>query len=402
MGNLIEKAFEKWYRFYKLINNKESFNESESIVAALRIKGALEEYLNNREDLRDILEAKGISDNGISDRRISYVANDRMYIDSRIDLEKGIRSNAQYNEYIFNYVKTIVFENIDIYFEYCENILEESEVENIKSTALEFTENKNLVKKTLKLLYLFANSERENTRKKDIEDFIKFSIVNMDDYFSTESIAKTLVELEKKEMIHIDWAGSYSIISEAKKRFSKVLDMKYKEVTVEERNIYISDIIKEKLQMIIEYIGDDNLNINIDIDGNKIYQANSDFILKIDNYTKENRDIRRGYYVLNTKQYKNILFWYGKRILDLEDRIKYVIAEGRTINALQNEWKIDEKKIGFIKEKKEHYERILSEIKSDVENGFKNGGCIYRGEDKKIVYNDSIVDLFKQLLKIFE
>ncbi|MGL5576470.1 MAG: hypothetical protein ACRDCW_13090, partial [Sarcina sp.] len=293
MGNLIEKTFEKWYRFYKMINNKESFNESESTVAALRINGAIEDYIYDKKQLCEILEDKGIIDNGISERRISYVANERMYVNRTIDLEKGMKNNLEYNRYIFDCVNEIVFENIDIYFEYSKFILAKEDLENIEKTMDEFEENKKLIGKILRVLYLFRNSGKENTRKKELENYIKFSIVNVDDYFSIEDIDKVLKELEKKELIHLDWSGNYSVISEAKKRMSEVLNVMYKQGTVDEKNEYIQAMIAEKIKMIVEYIGSEEVRVNIDIDGNKIYQTNSDFILKIDNYQKENRDIRR-------------------------------------------------------------------------------------------------------------
>ncbi|MGL4656632.1 MAG: hypothetical protein ACRCWM_12255 [Sarcina sp.] len=401
MGNLIEKAFEKWYRFYRLINNKIEFNESESTVAALRLKEAIEDYIYDREELRNILEHKGMSDNGISDRRVSYVANDRMYVNTRIDLDKGCKSNYEYNEYIFDCVNEVVFENVDIYFEYSKYILDEEDLENIQKAMAEFEDKKNLVRKILSVLYLFRNSGKENTRKKDLENYIKFSIVNVDDYFSIEDIDKVLAQLEKKELIHLDWSGNYSVISEAKKRMSEVLSVMYKQVTPKEKNKFIEEMIAEKINMIVEYLGNEEVGVNIDIDGEKIYQTNSDFILKIDNYQKENRDIRRGYYVLNTKQYKNIVFWYGKRILDLDERVKHIIAFGRAIESLEMSWKRDDEKMKFIKEQKEVYERLLNDIKADIEEGFKHGGLIYNGEDKKIEYNDSVVSLFKELINIF-
>ncbi|MGL4453325.1 MAG: hypothetical protein ACRCTZ_19355 [Sarcina sp.] len=401
MGNLIEKTFEKWYRFYKMINNKESFNESESTVAALRINGAIEDYIYDKKQLCEILEDKGIIDNGISERRISYVANERMYVNRTIDLEKGMKNNLEYNRYIFDCVNEIVFENVDIYFEYSKFILAKEDLENIEKTMDEFEENKKLIGKILRVLYLFRNSDKEDTRKKELENYIKFSIVNVDDYFSIEDIDKVLKELEKKELIHLDWSGNYSVISEAKKRMSEVLNVMYKQVTVDEKNEYIQAMIAEKIKMIVEYIGNEEVRVNIDIDGNKIYQTNSDFILKIDNYQKENRDIRRGYYVLNTKQYKNIVFWYGKRILDLDERVKHIIAFSRAIESLEMSWEKDDEKMNFIKEQKEVYERLLNDIKADIEEGFKHGGLIYNGEDKKIEYNDSVVSLFKELINIF-
>ena len=331
MGSIIEKAFEKWYRFYRLIINKNNFNESESTVAALRIESAMEDYIYDRYELCKILKIKGISDNGISDSRASYVANDRLYIDTRINLEKGSRSNAEYNQYIFDCVNEIVFTNVDIYFEYSKYILAKEDLENIEIVTQEFADKKNLVAKILSILYLFRNSEKENTRKKDLENYINFSIVNVDNNFCIEDIDIVLKELEKKELIHLDWSGNYSIISEAKKRMMEVLSVMHKQVTPEEKNEYIQSMITEKIKMIVDYIGIEDININIDIDGDKIYQTNSDYILKIDNYQKENRDIRRGYYVLNTKQYKNILFWYGKRILDLDERVKHIIAFRKSI-----------------------------------------------------------------------
>ncbi|MGL4760287.1 MAG: hypothetical protein ACRCWG_02415 [Sarcina sp.] len=402
MGNLIEKAFEKWYKFYKLINNKEIFNESDSIVAGLRIKIAREDYLYDRNELRDILESKGIIDNGISDRRISYIANDRLYIDSRVELEKGEKSNLEYNDYIYNAVTNIVLENIDIYFAYCENILADVEVENLKYGLDNFTENKNLAKKILKILYLFRNSEKEDTNIKEIEKFIKFSLVDLDDYFSVDKLSVTLEKLKEQELIYEEWTGNYSVISEDKKIFTKIMMMKYKEITLEEKNLYIYSIIKEKLEMIIEYIGVKNVNVNIDIDGEKVYVANSKFILKVDNYIKENRDIRRGYYVLNTKQHENIVFWYGKRILNLDDRIGYIIAEQKTIESLECVWKKDVQKMKLIKEQKEKYEKLLGEIKGDMEIGFKNGGYIYKGEDRKIVCENSVVEVFTEFINLFE
>ena len=401
MEDLSRKTFEKWYSFYKLINNKITLNESDTILAIMRINFAIEEFLDNKRELIDILRFKGILNFNIAEQKSTYTGNARMFIRENINVEKGDMNNEEFNSYIFNIVSNIVYENIDIYLEFAENILGEDENKNMNIASEVFDEDGNLIKKIIKVLYLFRNSERENTRVRDIYGFLKLTINNTGEYIDLSKLSKILIGLEKSEFIHLDFAGNYSVISEDKKKIKELISIFLKEITVEEKNEYVCNIIREEVYKIVNYIGEENIKTCIDIDGDKIFRLKTDYILKIDNYSKENRDIRRGYYVLNTKMRSDILFWYGKRIIDLDDKVKYVMAYKRGIDEINITYKKDVEKLGFIKEQIEIYDRILKELKLEIEDGFKSGGYIYGGEDKKVESFTSILELFKSLIDKF-
>ena len=401
MEDLNRKTFEKWYSFYKLINNKTTLNESDTTLAIMRINFAIEEFLDNKKQLIEILRFKGILNFNIAEQKSTYTGNARMFIRENIDLEKGSMNNDEFNRYIFNIISNIVYENIDIYLEFAENILGEDENRNINIADEVFDEGRNLIKKIIKILYLFRNSERENTRVGDIYGFLKLTINNTGEYIDLSKLSKILLGLEKNEFIHLDFSGNYSIISEDKKKIKELISIFLKEITIEEKNEYVCNLIKEEVYKVVNCIGEENIKTCIDIDGDKIFRLKTDYILKIDNYSKENRDIRRGYYVLNTKMRSDILFWYGKRIIDLDDKVKYVMAYKKAIDGLNITYKKDREKLDFIKEQTEIFERTLKELKLEIEDGFKTGGYIYGGEDKKVESFTSITELFKSLIEKF-
>lgn len=397
MENLKVIAFEKWYGFYKLINNKKQFMETDTAASIIRIRYAIEDFQVEKKELCELLRVRGIVDNGISDSRYTYTENSRMYIRNGINLEKNDMSNEEFNHYIYKVVSTIVYDNIDLYFNCAKFVLEESEVDNIKKTSCEF-DDKDLVKKILKLLYLFRNSNKHDTRISDLEEFLKLSAKKSCDYDKSESLDDILKNLVKKELIHVEWTGCYGIVSEEKKRLAQMISFLYKKVTLEEKNAFIFNLIRTKIMNIVQEAGANKINISIDIDSSKIYRADSDFILKLDNYIKENRDIRRGYYVLNTKKNKNLAFWYGKRILDIDEKAKYVIAYGRAIDSLEISFKNDKEKLAFLKDQKSIYKKNLDDFRKELEDGFASGAYIINGEDKKVDKSESVQDVFKMIV----
>lgn len=403
MEEILKSSFEKWYSFYRLINNKLSFVEADTIIATIRLKSALEDFKRDREMLIAFLEDKNIEYSRIIRSKETYISNYKIYIDENIVLERENISNNQFNEYILNQIHKVVKENVDIYFDYADNILSDDEQENIDIATNLFDDKKELIEKVFKLLYLFKNSERSSSKQKDIEEFLKFSVNKNGLLYTKEDLCEILDILKKSEIIHLDWMGNYSIISEEKKRLSNLMSSLYKEIDVEQRSNYIFDLIKEKIIRMIEYIGIEKINVDIDIEGNKIFRSkNSELLLKIDSYSRENRDIRRGYYVLKSQKHKNLLFWYGKRILDLDERVRHIIAYGQALERLEQEWRKDKEKMKFMLEQRFQYTRLLDEINYDIEMGFRNGGYIFDGEDKKIVGLDSVVEVFEYLVQSLE
>ncbi|MGL5821215.1 MAG: hypothetical protein ACRCYE_06215 [Sarcina sp.] len=320
-----------------------------------------------------------------------------------IVLERQNISNNEFNDYILNQIHKVVKENIDIYFDYADNILSDDERENIDIATSLFDDKKELIEKVFKLLYLFKNSERSSSKQKDLEEFLRFSVNKNGLLYTKEDLYEVLDTLKKSEIIHLDWMGNYSIISEEKKRLSNLMSSLYKEIDTEQRSNYIFDLIKEKIIRMIEYIGVEKIKVDVDIEGNKIFRSeNSELLLKIDSYSRDNRDIRRGYYVLKSQKHKNLLFWYGKRILDLDERVRHIIAYGQALERLEQEWKKDKEKMKFMLEQKFQYTRLLDDINYDIEMGFRNGGYIFDGEDKKINGLDSIVEVFEYLVQSLE
>lgn len=395
MENLELIAFEKWYGFYKLANNKSLFTEEDTAASIIRIKYAVEDFINEKKELCELLKSRGIVDNGISDSRITYTENSRMFIRRGISITKEDMTNEMFNKHIYNIVQTIIYDNIDLYFNAAELVLEADEIENIKSTASDF-DDKDIIEKILKLLYLFRNSERQNIRINDIELFLEFSAKKTSRYTSSQPLNDIFKMLVKKELIHVDWTGCYSIVSEEKKRLKQMVKFLYSKVTTEEKNNFVFNIIRTRILSLIKE-SKKTCDISVDIDGNKIYTNESNFMLKIDNYTKENRDIRRGYYVVNTKEYKNVVFWYGKRILDIDDKAKHVIAFARAIDSLEISFKNDPSKMEFLKLQKSLYKSVLDDFKMEIEEGFKNGGYIRGGEDKKLEKFESIEKSFEYI-----
>ncbi|MGL4740068.1 MAG: hypothetical protein ACRC41_04590 [Sarcina sp.] len=403
MEEILKSSFEKWYSFYRLINNKLSFVEADTIIATIRLKSALEDFKRDREILINFLEDKNIEYSRIIKSKETYISNYKIYIDENIVLERDNISNNQFNEYILNQIHKVVKENIDIYFDYADNILSDDEHENIDIATSLFADKKELIEKVFKLLYLFKNSERSSSKQKDLEEFLKFSVNKNGLLYTKEDLCEVLDTLKKSEIIHLDWMGNYSIISEEKKRLSNLMSSLYKGIDAEQRSNYIFDLIKEKIIRMIEYIGVEKIEVDIDIEGNKIFRGrNSELLLKVDSYSRDNRDIRRGYYVLKSQKHKNLLFWYGKRILDLDERVRHIIAYGQALERLEQEWKKDKEKMKFMLEQKFQYTRLLDDINCDIEIGFRDGGYIFDGEDRKISGLDSIVEVFEYLVQSLE
>ncbi|MGL5634614.1 MAG: hypothetical protein ACRDDL_06095 [Sarcina sp.] len=403
MEEILKSSFEKWYSFYRLINNKLSFVEADTIIATIRLKSALEDFKRDREILINFLEDKNIDYSRIIKSEDTYISNYKIYIDENIVLERQNISNNEFNDYILNQIHKVVKENIDIYFDYADNILSDDERENIDIATSLFDDKKELIEKVFKLLYLFKNSERSSSKQKDLEEFLRFSVNKNGLLYTKEDLYEVLDTLKKSEIIHLDWMGNYSIISEEKKRLSNLMSSLYKEIDAEQRSNYIFDLIKEKIIRMIEYIGVEKIKVDVDIEGNKIFRSeNSELLLKIDSYSRDNRDIRRGYYVLKSQKHKNLLFWYGKRILDLDERVRHIIAYGQALERLEQEWKKDKEKMKFMLEQKFQYTRLLDDINYDIEMGFRNGGYIFDGEDKKINGLDSIVEVFEYLVQSLE
>lgn len=389
-------SFEKWYGFYKLINNKKSFTEEDVATAIVRIKYAVEDFNKDKKSLCNTLYEQGIQDNGISQAKSTYTENFRMFIRNSINIEKDNMTNLEFNDYIYNVVNIIVYDNIDIYFNAARLVLTTEETMSIDLLE-ENKLNTEINQKILMLLYLFKNSEKENCKIENIELFLQHSILK--NSITPNIIKNCLDNLIKKEFILSDWAGNYSIISKDKKELKKMIKYFNSNVSIEEKNNFIFNIISG-IFLKFTNIKSKNYRVNLDIDGEKIFVTNTNLMLKIDNYTKENRDIRRGYYVVNTRKKENLIFWYGKRILDLDQKAKYIIAYARAVEAMEASIKKDDIKKDFIIEQKLNYKKILEEFKNEIENGFLNGSYISMGEDKKIGKFKSLEQCFDYITSI--
>lgn len=160
--------------------------------------------------------------------------------------------------------------------------------------------------------------------------------------------------------------------------------MHLKRVTSAEKNEFIISTVEEIFKELLNDRDFENIPVSIDVEGRKIYQSQGSGMIKLDSYIKEDRDIRRGYYVLNTKQYENIIFWYGKRKAELDLKVKYIIAYLNVIEKLKFEWRKDPERLEFLREQEINSEYVIKKLKAEIINGFNKGGYIYRGEDKKI------------------
>ncbi len=392
-----EEEFINWYNFYKLIKDKDILDENEVALAIVKINFSMERFIENKEQLEEIIFVQGIKDETLSQRRETYTTNGRLYMPRDINLNKGIKTNEEYKAYIYSVVKKIVEQNIDLYLGVAEHLLREDEIEAIDRLTKTYSEHEDLIDRLLKLLYLFKNSETKKSRKDDIKSYLRYSFIRGEVSINL-AIDEVLETLVKDEVIYCDWTGSYSVISEEKKIVDNRVAMHLKRVTSAEKNEFIISTVEEIFKELLNDRDFENIPVSIDVEGRKICQSQGSGMIKLDSYIKEDRDIRRGYYVLNTKQYENIIFWYGKRKAELDLKVKYIIAYLNVIEKLKFEWRKDPERLEFLREQEINSEYVIKKLKAEIINGFNKGGYIYRGEDKKIELKGNNKDILNYFI----
>lgn len=398
--SIIEKSFKTWYEFYKLINNKTSLDENDAAIAKLKIAHAYEEFQVQKKELEELLEQRGVVDRDIIEKRETYVENSRIYIPYNLGLDGSRIVKENINTYLCSVVYNIIRQNIDIYFKYSDVILREDEILNINTTTNSYSQHREVIDKIMRLLYLFKNTDKTIINDSVLESYLIYSI-KTEGVFFRASIKEVLEELTTDGIIICDWAGNYSIISEEKKRISNQISIETDLIKNEEKNEFVLCIVHDVFKAIISNISKDKLLSNIIIDDELIHKSYGQAEIKIDNYYKENRDIRRASYVLKTRENKNVVFWYGKRNLEIYEEAKYLIAYMKSIKALLEEWKDDDERLKFLEHQKKQYNYLLNKIRQKIIVGYKEGSYIFNGEDKKIEINKSIDGILKEfILKI--
>lgn len=395
--SIIEKSFKTWYEFYKLINNKSSLDENDAAVAKLKITYAYEEFQMQKKELEDILEKEGIDDIEIINRRETYVENSRFFIPTDIGLDGSRMIREDLNAYLFSVIYNIIRQNIDIYFKYSDVILREDEISNINTTTNSYSQHREVIDKLMRLLYLFKNTEKTIVNNSIIESYLIYSI-KTEGVFFRASIKEVLEELTRDGIIICDWAGNYSIISEEKKRLSKQLSIENDLIKSEEKNEFILCIVYDVFREVISNMDKEELISNIIVDEEIIHKSYGNTEIRIDNYYKENRDIRRASYVLNTRKDKKVIFWYAKRNLGIYEEAKYLIAYMRSIKVLLEEWKNDDERLKFLEHQKKQYNYLLNKIRQKIIALYRDGSYIFNGEDKRVENDKNIDGILKNFI----
>lgn len=395
--SIIEKSFKTWYEFYKLINNKTSLDENDAAVAKLKITYAYEEFQMQKKELEGILEEEGIEDIEIINRRETYVENSRFFIPTDIGLDGSRMIREDLNAYLFSVIYNIIRQNIDIYFKYSDVILREDEISNINTTTNSYSQHREVIDKLMRLLYLFKNTEKTIVNNSIIESYLIYSI-KTEGVFFRASIKEVLEELTRDGIIICDWAGNYSIISEEKKRLSKQLSIENDLIKSEEKNEFILCIVYDVFREVISNMDKEELISNIIVDEEIIHKSYGNTEIRIDNYYKENRDIRRASYVLNTRKDKKVIFWYAKRNLGIYEEAKYLIAYMRSIKVLLEEWKNDDERLKFLEHQKKQYNYLLNKIRQKIIALYRDGSYIFNGEDKRVENDENIDEILKNFI----
>lgn len=395
--SIIEKSFKTWYEFYKLINNKTSLDENDAAVAKLKITYAYEEFQMQKKELEGILEEEGIEDIEIINRRETYVENSRFFIPTDIGLDGSRMIREDLNAYLFSVIYNIIRQNIDIYFKYSDVILREDEISNINTTTNSYSQHREVIDKLMRLLYLFKNTEKTIVNNSIIESYLIYSI-KTEGVFFRASIKEVLEELTRDGIIICDWAGNYSIISEEKKRLSKQLSIENDLIKSEEKNEFILCIVYDVFREVISNMDKEELISNIIVDEEIIHKSYGNTEIRIDNYYKENRDIRRASYVLNTRKDKKVIFWYAKRNLGIYEEAKYLIAYMRSIKVLLEEWKNDDERLKFLEHQKKQYNYLLNKIRQKIIALYRDGSYIFNGEDKRVENDKNIDEILKNFI----
>ena len=171
-------------------------------------------------------------------------------------------------------------------------------------------------------------------------------------------------------------------MSEERKDIRRKTVSAIKELDNSEVDKIIKELIKDEFSSMISEMGE--LAVNIEILGDKINRGLSNLSIKLDLYIGEGKDTKKGYYMLNTRQFDNVVYWYSNQDLTFYNKMKWLIAYSNAIDFYIGKWKHNKEKTRLLKH--EHNNRVLifKEMKSEILGGFENGFLIVSGENKKI------------------
>lgn len=379
--NIKEDALTSWMKFYSLINNKETLDYADTVKAIVLINFTMEEFIIKREELEELVDRSVISSE-IMDRKESYIDNNIIYMPAGLNIHFHEKKGSEYNQYIYNVSYSILMENIDIFFNATERLINAVAIENIKKARELNSKYSQIVDRIMKLLYLFDLNDTVDRTINKIYKYIAFSIKT--EGIMLKSVIKEVLELLlEKSVIDIDYEGNYFIISEERKAIRRKMVAMLRETEENEINKLLKDIIKDSFKELTNTMGDE-LEISLSILGEKINKGINNLNVKLDLHVGSERDSRKSYYLLNTRQFENIVYWYSNKSIEFYNKINWLLAYSKAIEFYIDRWSGDKEKMKFLKQEHENRMHVLKEIKDEVLQGFENGSLIYNGEEKII------------------
>lgn len=375
-----EDGLTSWMKFYNLTNNKNTLDYADTVKAIVLINFTMEEFIIKREELEELVE-RGAVDRDVIDKSDSYIDKNIIYMPAGLNIHFHEKKGSEYNQYIFNVCYGIMMENINIYFNGIYDTLDKIKRENISKAKLLNSRYSDIIDRIMKILYLFNESDAENTGLNTIYRFISYSIKT--EGIMLKSLIKEMLELlVEKSYIDVDYDGNYFIMSEERKDIRRKTVSAIKELDNSEVDKIIKELIKDEFSSMISEMGE--LAVNIEILGDKINRGLSNLSIKLDLYIGEGKDTKKGYYMLNTRQFDNVVYWYSNQDLTFYNKMKWLIAYSNAIDFYIGKWKHNKEKTRLLKH--EHNNRVLifKEMKSEILGGFENGFLIVSGENKKI------------------
>lgn len=393
-----EDGLTSWMKFYNLTNNKETLDYADTVKAIVLINFTMEEFIIKREELEELIE-KGTIEKDVIDRSESYIEKNIIYMPAGLNIHFHDKKGSEYNQYIYNVCYSIMMENINIYFNSIYSTLDKVQKENIERAKLLSDRYGDIIDRIMKLLYLFNEVNTENTGINKIYRYISYSIKT--EGIMLKSLIKEMLEiLLEKSYIDVDFDGNYFIMSEERKDIRRKTIAMIKSLEQSDIERIIKDLTKECFSEILLELGE--VSANIEVLGEKLNKGMGSFNIKLDLHIGEEKDIKKGYYILNTRQSDKVVYWYSNQGMEFYSKMKWFIAYSKAIDCYIDKWKNNENKIGFLKHEHENRIFIYNELKLEILLGFEHGALIYGGKDNKIANLGNSKEILSFLIKELE
>lgn len=397
-GSKKEDGLTSWLKFFNLTNNKNTLDYADTVKAIVLINFTMEEFIIKKEELEDLFERAIITEDVI-DNPESYIGKNIVYMPAGLNIHFYNKKGSEYNQYIFNVCYSIAMENINIYFNNTGKILSSKKMENIRKAKLSSDRYSLVIDRIMKILYLFEKYNSLDNNLDKIYRYLSYSIRT--EGIMLKSIIKEILELLlEKSYIDIDLEGNYFIISEERKEIRKKTIEMIKNSDNMEADKLLRAIVKDSFKDILEETGE--LTISIDILGDKINKTNNNINLKLDFHIGEEKDSKRSYYLLNTRQFANTAYWCITENLNFYNKIKWFLAYNKAIDFYIDQWEKSEERMEELKLEHENRMLILKEIKEEILNSFSNGVLIYAGEENKLDGGKEVKEVLKEIAETLE